>query len=85
MTFNMQAQLETLHIGAWPYQTYQGDPGVLFFENYDVQLAAARVYAINSGAVTLFTSIGLAGVIDGTRLDVVWMNATTPYTKPILY
>lgn len=77
----MQAQLETLHIGAWPYQTYENDPNALPFEDYSVNIAAARLYAVNSGATTLFTSIGHAHIISGSGIDIVSLNATVPYDE----
>lgn len=80
----MQAQLETLHMGAWPYQSYAGDPKALAFEDYGVQTPAARLYEVNSGAATLFASTGAVGVIDGSGIDVLWMNATASFeTEPI--
>lgn len=86
MTFNKQAQLETLHIAAFPYQADFNDPDALFYEGVAVNTAAARVYTVNSGAVTLFTSIGYAAVISGTGLDLSSTNATALYEEePMLY
>ncbi len=86
MTFNMQAQLETLHIGAWPYQADFNNPNTLPFEDASVNTAAARLYAVNSGATTIFASIGYAAVISGSGIDMASLNATTPYDEtPMLY
>lgn len=86
MTFPMQAQLETLHIAAFPYQPLFNDPLALSFENADNNIAAARVYAINSGAVTLFTSIGYAAVLSSSGTTLAEMDADVPYeTEPVLY
>lgn len=82
----MAAQLENLHIGAWPYQADFSDPLAGYYEDATLNTAAARIYAINSGAVTLFTSIGYAPVISGLGHDLKTLNATTPYDEqPMLY
>ncbi|KAE9967685.1 hypothetical protein BLS_006236 [Venturia inaequalis] len=86
MTFPMQAQLETLHIAAFPYQPPFNDPLALSFENADNNIAAARVYAINSGAVTLFTSIGYATILSSSGTTLAEISADVPYaTEPVLY
>jgi nitrilase len=82
----MQAQLETLHIGAWPYQADFDEPDALFFEDAPNNVGAARMYAVNSGAVTLFTSIGYAAVISGLGVTQVEMKASASYDQnPMLY
>lgn len=81
----MQAQFETLHIGAWPYQAdFNSD--TLPFESASVNTAAARLYAVNSGATTIFASIGYVAVISGSGIDVASLNTATPYDEmPMLY
>lgn len=86
MTFSMQAQLETLHIAAFPYQSDFNDPSALPFEDADNNIAAARVYAINAGAVTLFTSIGYATIISSSGVTLAEIKASVPYEEePMLY
>ena len=83
MTFVMQAQLEDVHIATWPYQTDRGD--ALTFEAYDLTMSAVRSYALNSGATTVFTSIGYASVLNGIGPEVANISAKVPYdTQPLL-
>ncbi|KAF6781828.1 hypothetical protein CMUS01_16752, partial [Colletotrichum musicola] len=57
MTFNIQAQMPNIHIGAWPYNE---NPGAHTQEWEDVQVAysALRVTSILTDAVTVTPSIG---------------------------
>lgn len=79
----MQAQLEDVHIATWPYQ---GDPGdALSFEAYELTMGAVRTYALNSGATTVFTSIGYASVLNGIGPEVANLSAKASYeTQPLL-
>ncbi|KAF7188135.1 Arylacetonitrilase [Pseudocercospora fuligena] len=83
MTFNMQAQLESLHIASFPYMPNANDPNALYWESLEVNSAAARLYAVNSGAVTLFTSVGYAAVYSGEGLTIAEISADAE--EPMLY
>lgn len=86
MTFPMQAQLEDLHIGSWPYQSDYNDSDALFFERAEANMAASIVYAINSGATILFSAIGYSAVVDGSGHLVAEEKAVTSMTEqPMLY
>lgn len=52
MTYNMLAQGEDLHIGAWPFTPDEGTDD-LVWRSGEVNMAAARVYATNSCALSL--------------------------------
>lgn len=85
MTFPMQAQLEYLHIGTWPYQTDYGTDGAQYWESNEVNTAAARLYAVKFGAVTIFAAIGFSSVISGEGLDQATISVTTIDEEPMLY
>lgn len=68
MTFNVQTQLEDIHIGAWPYTPNYNATGWAYWQTAEVNLAAARTYAVNSGAVSVVPSIGKAAIFSGRGL-----------------
>jgi nitrilase len=68
MTFNVQAQLEDIHIGAWPYTPNYNATGWAYWQTAEVNLAAARTYAVNSGAVSVVPSIGKAVIFSAQGL-----------------
>ncbi|KAL4958974.1 aliphatic nitrilase-like protein [Aspergillus stella-maris] len=70
MTFPMQAQKEAIHIGAWPYMPDFGVRGAEAWERAEVNMAAASVYATNSGAYVLAPSVGRAAVFGPDGLEV---------------
>ncbi|WP_416958044.1 nitrilase-related carbon-nitrogen hydrolase [Streptomyces sp. Agncl-13] len=63
MTYNMLAQLEAVHIAAWPYNSPPGS-AVQWWEDVDVALSAARMYAINGSCYVLLPSAGYGAVLD---------------------
>ncbi|MFI5881526.1 nitrilase-related carbon-nitrogen hydrolase [Streptomyces sp. NPDC051554] len=63
MTYNMLAQLEAVHIAAWPYNSPPGS-AVQWWEDVDVALSAARVHAINGGCYVLLPSAGYGAVLN---------------------
>ncbi|ROV91217.1 hypothetical protein VMCG_09335 [Cytospora schulzeri] len=82
MTFAMQAQMENIHIAAFPYAPDSGvDPAA--WESAEVGLAAARTYAVSSGAYVIMPSIGSAAIFgnDGSTLSLINATASpeTPY------
>jgi len=46
MTFNMQVQLENLHIGSFPYMPDYKDDNAMYWESLEVNGGAARTYAV---------------------------------------
>ncbi|RDW78005.1 hypothetical protein BP5796_05857 [Coleophoma crateriformis] len=86
MTFPMQAQLENLHIGSWPYQPDYNTSEALYWEAAENNMAASTIYAINGGATTLFTAIGYSAVISSTGERLAEEKATTSMSEaPLLY
>lgn len=82
----MQAQLEDLRIGSAPYTPDANNADALYWESQEVNSAALRVYAVNSGALTVWTGVGYAAVYSGGEgLQQAEMLAAAPYdTDPIL-
>ncbi|THX17460.1 aliphatic nitrilase-like protein [Aureobasidium pullulans] len=86
MTFNMQVQREDVHIAAFPYMPDYNESQALYWESVKVNEAAARTYAVNSGAYTLFASVGYSSIMDGTGVTVAKIEASVPFDQtPILY
>lgn len=86
MTFAMQAQLEDLHIASFPYMPSANDPSALSWESLEVNSAAARTYAVNSGAVTLFAAVGYSAVYDGEGVEIAVVEADVDFdAQPLLY
>lgn len=86
MTFPMQAQLEDIHIASWPYTPDLNDSSALYWESLEVNGAAARLYAVNSGAVLLMASVGYSAVLNSEGIVETEILASAPYDQqPILY
>lgn len=86
MTFNMQAQAENIHVATYPYNPDYNDSNALYWETLEVNGAATRLYAVNSGAIALMTSIGYSAVLSGEGLVTAEVKASVPYDEqPILY
>ncbi|KAI5479103.1 amidase [Pseudohyphozyma bogoriensis] len=86
MTFPMQVQTEDIHIGSWPYNPSPNDSDALWWEAGETNDAAARVYAINSGAVTVMPVVGHATIFSGTGAALVTIDANVSFVEqPIIY
>ncbi|KAH7083033.1 aliphatic nitrilase-like protein [Paraphoma chrysanthemicola] len=86
MTFNVQAQAETLHIASWPYTPDEADGSAAYWESLEVNLAAARLYAVNADAPLVFASVGNVRFLDNQGLDLAVVPASTPSTEtPLVY
>ncbi|KAL2820935.1 aliphatic nitrilase-like protein [Aspergillus cavernicola] len=86
MTFNVQAQAETLHIASWPHIPDFNDPSAAGWESAEVNVAAARVYAANSGAPVAFAAVGNVRFINSDGLDIVVVNAAESFDEtPLVY
>ncbi|KAL3434971.1 carbon-nitrogen hydrolase [Aspergillus tetrazonus] len=81
MTFPMQAQAEAIHIGAFPYMPDYGAAGTESWEAAEVNMAAASVYATNSGAYTLIPVVGRAAAFYPSGLEMAHISATASYTE----
>ncbi|KAF2033550.1 hypothetical protein EK21DRAFT_98239 [Setomelanomma holmii] len=77
MIFNTQAQAEPLHIAAWPYTPVEADPFAAYWESFEVNLAATRLYAVNAGAPLVFASIPIMY----HSLNTTGLAKTVPYTS----
>ncbi|KAH6694841.1 aliphatic nitrilase-like protein [Leptodontidium sp. MPI-SDFR-AT-0119] len=86
MTFPMQAQMENIHIASAPYTPDAKDPDAEYWETLEVNAAAIRTYAVNSGAVTLWAGVGYSAVYSGLGLEMAEVLAAVPYDEqPMLY
>ncbi|PSN61456.1 aliphatic nitrilase-like protein [Corynespora cassiicola Philippines] len=86
MTFNVQAQVETLHIAAWPYTPDAGDPLAQPFETLESNLAAARVYAISANSPVVFASVGNVRFLDAQGVDLAVVEAAvSTVEQPLAY
>ncbi|TQN71716.1 Arylacetonitrilase, partial [Colletotrichum shisoi] len=68
MTFNIQAQLPNIHVGAWPYNQNPGAADVENWEDVDVAYSALRLLSILTNAVTVTPSIGYGFINQFTTL-----------------
>ena len=84
MTIPMQAQLENIHIAAFPWAPdFDVDTGVTRSE---VSLTAARYYAVTGGAYVFMPPVGTAAVIAPNGTIVTSIQASDdPYSRPLLY
>ncbi|KAI9155587.1 Arylacetonitrilase [Paramyrothecium foliicola] len=57
MTFNIQAQMPNIHVGAWPYNENPGSD-VQNWEDTEVAYSALKLISILTNAVTVTPSIG---------------------------
>lgn len=56
------------------------------WETLEANLAAARVFAMSTGAPLVFASIGNVRFLDQNGLDIVSVDATVPFDEmPLLY
>ena len=86
MTFPMQAQMENVHIASAPYTPDLKDPDAQYWESLEVNAAAIRIYAVNSGAVTLWAGVGYSAVYSALGLETAEVLAAVPFDEqPILY
>ncbi|KAL5047415.1 carbon-nitrogen hydrolase [Aspergillus fruticulosus] len=81
MTFPMQAQAETIHIGAFPYMPDYGAAGSESWEAANVNMAAAPVYATNSGAYTFIPIVGRTAAFYPSGLKMAHISADASFTK----
>ncbi|KAK1957490.1 carbon-nitrogen hydrolase [Colletotrichum sublineola] len=76
MTFPMLAQMEDIHVAAFPYCPDIGsDP--LAWESTEVGLASARAYATNSNAVVLMPCVGASAIFNAGGAMANYTDATT--------
>ncbi|KAH8684026.1 aliphatic nitrilase-like protein [Ilyonectria robusta] len=85
MTFPMQAQAEAIHIASWPYTPDPKDISAQYWESAEVNMAAASLYAVNSGAYTLVATVGRAAAFGPDGLEFTSIPAYVPSeTSPFL-
>ncbi|GMM27548.1 Nit1 protein [Martiniozyma asiatica (nom. inval.)] len=86
MTFPMWSQTEDLHIASFPYIPDEDDASAFWWETAENNLAAARLYAINSGALTVVASVGKAVAFSAEGAVLAEMDASVSMEEnPILY
>ncbi|KAJ5345833.1 hypothetical protein N7452_003837 [Penicillium brevicompactum] len=86
MTFNMQSQVETLHIAAWPYMPEEGDKSAEYWEAIEVNGAAARTYAVNAASPLVMAAVGNAKFFSSQGLDLTQSNASASTEDvPLIY
>lgn len=62
-TFDMLAQRENVHFAAWPYNAARG-ADVQWWEDVEVALSAARMYAITGSTYVLLSGTGYGAVFN---------------------
>lgn len=86
MTFPMWSQTEDVHFASFPYMPDENDSEALWWESAEVNHAAARTYAVNSGAISIVPAVGRAVVYNGNGVLLAEMNASESMEEnPILY
>ncbi|GAA5879229.1 hypothetical protein JCM8547_003938 [Rhodosporidiobolus lusitaniae] len=86
MTFPIQVQTPDLHIGPFPYNPQINDTTAQWWEDVEVNFAATRVFAVNSGAVTLTAGVGGAVIFSGQGAKLAEGEANDSFDEtPILY
>ncbi|KAK9475714.1 carbon-nitrogen hydrolase [Lipomyces japonicus] len=86
MTYNIQSQAETLHIASWPYTPNPADASAAYWESAEVNVAAARLFAVNTGAPLVYATVGNARFLDSQGLDITVVNASVPLDSvPLVY
>ncbi|KAH7121815.1 aliphatic nitrilase-like protein [Dactylonectria estremocensis] len=78
MTYPMQAQAEAIHIALWPYIPDPKDTSAQYWETAEVNMAAASMYAVNSGAYTLAAAVGRAAAFGPDGLEITSIPAYIP-------
>jgi nitrilase len=85
-TFPLLAQSENVYIAAAPYTPDAKNSKAQDWETYEVNSAAIRTYAVNSGAVTLWAGVGYSAVYGGNGLELAEISATVDFDEqPFLY
>ncbi|OJJ65797.1 hypothetical protein ASPBRDRAFT_70193 [Aspergillus brasiliensis CBS 101740] len=86
MTYNVQSQVENLHIASFPYMPDSGNSEAAYWESLDVNVAATRTYAINTQAPVAMAAVGNVRFIDGFGIDLLVIEASVPFDKvPLMY
>ncbi|KAA8566045.1 hypothetical protein MFRU_022g00080 [Monilinia fructicola] len=86
MTYNAQAQYETLHIASNPYTPDAKDPSAEGWESEEVNVGASRLYAVNANAPLIFSSVGNVRFIGADGLDLAVTSAATDFDEvPLIY
>ncbi|KAL7416517.1 carbon-nitrogen hydrolase [Mrakia frigida] len=86
MTFNVLAQAEDIHIGAWPYTPDYNNSDSLWFESAEVNNAFATTYVASGGAVFVQPTIGFASIYSGGKVFSSSGQDSQIYeTVPIIY
>ncbi|CAJ0555027.1 Ff.00g135400.m01.CDS01 [Fusarium sp. VM40] len=78
MTFPMQAQAEAIHLASWPYTPDYNEPAALAFEKAEINMAAASLYAVNSGAYVLVATVGRAAAFSPDGSELASISASIP-------
>ncbi|GAA5980903.1 hypothetical protein JCM11641_005479 [Rhodosporidiobolus odoratus] len=85
-TLPIQAQSPDLRIGPFPYNPQINDTDALWFEDVGTNLAAARIFVINSGAVTVSPGIGGSAIYAATGVKFVESQANDDFQgEPIIF
>ncbi|RAO70225.1 uncharacterized protein BHQ10_006237 [Talaromyces amestolkiae] len=86
MTLPMQAQLENIHLAAFPYLVDDSNPQKQWYEGTFVNMAAETHYAVLSGAYVFHTSVGTSWVISPSGEVLTHVGSTVDMdTTPIVY
>lgn len=64
----------------------EGDASAAYWESAEVNVAAARLYAVNAGAPLVYATVGNARFLDSQGLDLTVVNANVSMTEtPLVY
>lgn len=64
----------------------ENDPSAAYWEAAEVNVAAARTYAVNGGAPLAFATVGNARFISNEGLDITSVNASVSFDDvPLVY
>ncbi|CAG8165341.1 unnamed protein product [Penicillium salamii] len=86
LTFIMQAQMENIHIGPFPYLADYGDPEAAGWEGATVEVAASRHYAFMTGSYELMPAVGFAAAFEPSGNMIAQINASVSFEEhPIVY
>ncbi|ODM16131.1 hypothetical protein SI65_08565 [Aspergillus cristatus] len=82
----MCSQYENIHLGPFPYLADSNDPQSLYWDNVVQESAAARVYALQTGAYNLVAAIGAAVAFDPLGNTIAKISASADMDEtPLLY
>ncbi|KAJ5316624.1 aliphatic nitrilase [Penicillium antarcticum] len=82
----MQAQMENIHIGPFPYLADFGDSQAQGWEDATAEVAASRHYAIMTGTYEFMPAVGFAAAFEPSGNMIAHIKASLLFEKhPMVY